>query len=869
MFKFLPVFILLLTGLSSWAQPVLPVTPYTFLFMTNRDSASAQAYLQINLLAGGASNAVVNVNGMTNAQQRIVLNTNNVGGVPTITTNGLGALGSNIFNVAYAGPAVSGFLHSNDYQNVIFQTEIDTWAELNAIITDVDLTLQAYTTNAISTYIFVPTMTAAQITNAVGVVAADTLKYFTRGTYIIPTNNTSWMKPGVTNLFYFEPGAVLCIGHASDDTGSTAAPNGIFHDVAGAATLIVGGDGTFINSNKWGFLVAEKNANSKILFKANNTIRANTNGSGASVFYHETGDLTVAVLNDVENYGYDGYWDSAGGGRVNFTAGRLYCGDTMIEYGTDAVNPHYFNIGVIEKRVQVHNHAFGMALSDNVYVKAGIVNLHSNSFIVLIGAGFFPGCLEAHEIICDDNSNKPLFNVGNANFFRIKGAHMRGSGVQDTTFCGDNAVLENCSVELGLSMGGTNSLAGVAGQVHHIVGGLRVINGLISSNLSLVGYNKGQYVTNVNATVSLIENVSHVFVRTLASSGAKSIILTNANRYVRGDSVMIKDSAGTASSGSSNIIVKAATGTIDGVAGATGKTIGTDYGTLLLWTDGTNWWSMATAAAAGGGSGDLVGPSSSTDNALMRFDGATGKLAQNSVGILDDTGNLSIPGTINANGLTSTGGVQVVGSGTTFIRMAGTTTGSTEFQPPASGQTNILIFDLAAPAVGDMVVLQSVTANGPTNTSRFTNITTTGTGGGIRANGGSIGSVNIQTNANAAALKLTNNITFTSVLLIPQSQLTNFTADFQFAERHYLLTNNFHVSAIANNSTDDTDPKYQTIKLENLSGSTQVASVSPSMKRGGTNFVNVPNGAACTVWLRNHGAQLSNTLAIITLYDSP
>lgn len=43
----------------------------------------------------------------------------------------------------------------------------------------------------------------------------------------------------------------------------------------------------------------------------------------------------------------------------------------------------------------------------------------------------------------------------------------------------------------------------------------------------------------------------------------------------------------------------------------------------------------------GSGSGDVVGPSSATDNALARFDTTTGKLIQNSVGILSDTGSLS------------------------------------------------------------------------------------------------------------------------------------------------------------------------------------------------------------------------------------
>lgn len=42
-----------------------------------------------------------------------------------------------------------------------------------------------------------------------------------------------------------------------------------------------------------------------------------------------------------------------------------------------------------------------------------------------------------------------------------------------------------------------------------------------------------------------------------------------------------------------------------------------------------------------GGSGDVVGGASSTDNALTRYDGTTGKLIQNSTVILDDNGNLS------------------------------------------------------------------------------------------------------------------------------------------------------------------------------------------------------------------------------------
>ena len=46
----------------------------------------------------------------------------------------------------------------------------------------------------------------------------------------------------------------------------------------------------------------------------------------------------------------------------------------------------------------------------------------------------------------------------------------------------------------------------------------------------------------------------------------------------------------------------------------------------------------------GGGSGDVTGAASSTDNAITRFDGTTGKIIQNSVATLSDTGVLTTLG---------------------------------------------------------------------------------------------------------------------------------------------------------------------------------------------------------------------------------
>jgi len=66
-----------------------------------------------------------------------------------------------------------------------------------------------------------------------------------------------------------------------------------------------------------------------------------------------------------------------------------------------------------------------------------------------------------------------------------------------------------------------------------------------------------------------------------------------------------------------------------------------------LITDGSGVLSWSTAA-----SGDVYGPASSTDNAIVRFDSTTGKLIQNSVGILSDAGILT-----GLTGITSSGSI--------------------------------------------------------------------------------------------------------------------------------------------------------------------------------------------------------------------
>jgi hypothetical protein len=107
------------------------------------------------------------------------------------------------------------------------------------------------------------------------------------------------------------------------------------------------------------------------------------------------------------------------------------------------------------------------------------------------------------------------------------------------------------------------------------------------------------------------------------------------------------------------VTVKNTTGT--GIAVPAGKT-------MFVFNNGTN---VVEAT-----SGDIFGPASSTDNAVARFDGTTGKAIQNSVvTIADSTGDMAGVGTLSSGAITTTG-VLTLPAGTVSAP-AITTTGDT------------------------------------------------------------------------------------------------------------------------------------------------------------------------------------------------
>jgi hypothetical protein len=82
---------------------------------------------------------------------------------------------------------------------------------------------------------------------------------------------------------------------------------------------------------------------------------------------------------------------------------------------------------------------------------------------------------------------------------------------------------------------------------------------------------------------------------------------------------------------------------------------------LKLRQRGSNQLNDSTSLprSGGGGRGDVLGPGSATDNAVVRFDSTTGKLIQDSAVTIDDTGIIVTPAQIQSTLATGTAPLQV------------------------------------------------------------------------------------------------------------------------------------------------------------------------------------------------------------------
>jgi hypothetical protein len=141
-------------------------------------------------------------------------------------------------------------------------------------------------------------------------------------------------------------------------------------------------------------------------------------------------------------------------------------------------------------------------------------------------------------------------------------------------------------------------------------------------------------------------------------------------------------------------------------ASLTTATVATNDKVLIQDTDDFNNLKTVTAQSiadlASGGSGDVTGPVSSTDNAITRFDGTTGKIIQNSGATIDDSGNLT------ANNVSGTN------TGDQTITLTGDVTGSGTGSFAATISSDSVTYDKMQDTTVTDVILGRQTAGGGT-----------------------------------------------------------------------------------------------------------------------------------------------------------
>lgn len=190
--------------------------------------------------------------------------------------------------------------------------------------------------------------------------------------------------------------------------------------------------------------------------------------------------------------------------------------------------------------------------------------------------------------------------------------------------------------------------------------------------------------TKLSRTLALSFLLSPPILSSLPVSAATSFspfVFKGASAMALFDSATCKFQFATGSGDPSSVAVDACKGSIYCRTGSSGGTCYTksDDGSSTNWLamltastaisdtayNATSWDSVTTVAPSKNAVRDqietmltsiatkVVGPASSTDNAIMRFDLATGKLSQNSTVLVDDSGNITGAGNITAKASTA------------------------------------------------------------------------------------------------------------------------------------------------------------------------------------------------------------------------
>lgn len=122
--------------------------------------------------------------------------------------------------------------------------------------------------------------------------------------------------------------------------------------------------------------------------------------------------------------------------------------------------------------------------------------------------------------------------------------------------------------------------------------------------------------------------------------------------------------------------------------------------------------SSQLAVIVSSGDGDVVGPGSSTDNAITRFNGTGGKLLQNSLVTIDDSGNISVPGTVDGRDIAADGtkldGIEALADVTDETNVLAALSGASVTSTPVATNDKVLIQDTSAADSLKTITVQSI-----------------------------------------------------------------------------------------------------------------------------------------------------------------
>lgn len=111
--------------------------------------------------------------------------------------------------------------------------------------------------------------------------------------------------------------------------------------------------------------------------------------------------------------------------------------------------------------------------------------------------------------------------------------------------------------------------------------------------------------------------------------------------------IIIKDRS-SAGAATNNITIAASSGSVNGSS----YTINADKGAVILLSNGADDYRVVSAYT--GAAGNVTGPVSATDTAIAKFNGATGKVIQNSGVTIDGSNNINTAGNLTAQRVTAT-----------------------------------------------------------------------------------------------------------------------------------------------------------------------------------------------------------------------